>query len=164
MPLTPSPGLRPIAPGDDAFLLELYVSTRDDLVGASAGDEVLAPLLRMQFEARESQYAAAHPAASRDLILVRDEPVGRLTVDRTGEDLVLVDVALLSSERGRGLGGQILAELLREAQQSRRDVSLSVLRSNPAQRLYRRMGFVETGDDDMYLSMRWSASHPGAAR
>ena len=37
---------------------------------------------------------------------------------------------------------------------------LQVLQGNPAMRLYRRMGFVETGADQMYAQMEWNPPQP----
>ena len=51
------------------------------------------------------------------------------------------------------------------ARQSSTKVTLKVLRINPAQHLYRRLGFVQSGEDQTHLHMQWSPHvAPSAAR
>jgi len=76
-------------------------------------------------------------------------------VDRSGDTTVLVDVALLAEHRGRGVGGALMGALLAEAQAACRAVRLHVSRTNPAARLYERLGFVRKGGDEMYAAMEW---------
>lgn len=52
-------------------------------------------------------------------------------------------MALLPDFRGQGIGEPLLRHLLDLAKARWRGVSLSVQRPNPAERLYRRLGFVE---------------------
>jgi ribosomal protein S18 acetylase RimI-like enzyme len=74
---------------------------------------------------------------------------------RRGE-IRLVDIALLPEHRGRGIGGALLRGLLDEGAVSGRRVSMHVERSNPALRLYERLGFERVKDDGIYWLMEWS--------
>lgn len=67
------------------------------------------------------------------------------TDDQTPE----IAIAVVPGERGRGLGTELLRRLIREARKRYPGVSLSVAPSNPAQALYRRLGFriVEIRDE-----------------
>ena len=56
-----------------------------------------------------------------------------------------LSIAVLPEYRGRGVGTALLSRLLSEAAQRFEAVSLSVSESNPAQRLYERLGFVVFG-------------------
>ena len=49
----------------------------------------------------------------------------------------------------------MLGRLIEEASAAGKVVELHVECNNPAQRLYRRVGFVETGDLSPYLRMQW---------
>ncbi len=72
----------------------------------------------------------------------------------TGYGFVALDtpelsVAVRPGWRGRGVGTRLLERLLREADERHDAISLSVSRTNPAVRLYRRLGFevhAEPGD------------------
>lgn len=148
--------LRPETPADDGFLAYLFASTRAAEVASLAGGAaVRETFLRIQSMAQRAGHKAQHPGAERSIVLVDGAPVGRWMVDRSGHTLVLVDVALLPEQRGRGLGAALIRALLAEAARQRRPVGLHVLRSSPAARLYERLGFVRTGGSEIHDAMEW---------
>lgn len=155
--------LRPARAEDEAFLYRLYVSTRADEVAAWGLDpETLGPLLRMQYAGQRGQYAAQFPAADHRIVLLDGRPAGRIYVDRSEERLLLIDVAVLPEHRGQGVGTTLVRSLLEEA--ATRPVDLSVVRTNPARRLYERLGFAVVEQDAIYLRMRHAADpRTGAA-
>jgi ribosomal protein S18 acetylase RimI-like enzyme len=108
----------------------------------------------MQFEAQDTHYRQHYPEASFDVVEDDGEPVGRLYVSRWEEEIRIVDIALLPTARGRGLGSQLLAHLFEESRQSGKAVSIHVEKENPARRLYERLGFREVEDRGVYLLMR----------
>ncbi|MBM2622536.1 GNAT family N-acetyltransferase [Actinoplanes sp. LDG1-06] len=86
------------------------------------------------------------------VIEVDGRRAGRLRVVRTPEQVELAGIQLLPHEQSRGLGTQIITDLMRDAG---RPVVLSVEKDNPrAQALYRRLGFVVTGETEDELRMR----------
>jgi GNAT superfamily N-acetyltransferase len=95
---------------------------------------------------------------ARHAVIVREDgrrrDIGRLSLTRHWRKLFLRDIELVDEERNRGLGGAILAALLVLAREEGRAVELVVLRCNPAQRLYQRLGFRVTLDDGERLTMR----------
>ncbi len=117
----------------------------------------------MQFETQRAAYAAARPNARFETIEQRGRPIGRLVVDRRDDEIHLVDIALLPDSRGRGIGGALIVELCREGARGGRPVRLRVERRNPALGLYRRLGFVEVGDDNVYALMEWAPNTDPAA-
>ncbi len=148
--------LRPARPEDQAFLFDLYAGTRRDEMAAWGLDEaMLAALLKMQFAGQQGTYRTQFPEADHHIILHGEQPIGRLLVDRGGEQIVLVDVALLPEARGAGLGTRLLRQLQEEAAAKGLPLRLKVLLSNPARRLYRRLGFVGLGEDGVYEQMEW---------
>ncbi len=150
--------LRPETPSDEAFLARLFASTRvDEVASLPGGEGMRATFLRLQFLAQRAGHRAQHPDAERSIVLVDGQLAGRLIVDRSGDATVLVDIALLPESRGRGTGGGLLGALLAEARAAGRAVRLHVLRTNPAARLYERLGFLPAGGDEMYAAMEW---HP----
>jgi GNAT superfamily N-acetyltransferase len=134
--------LRPCTPDDVPFLLKLYETTRaDELALAPWSDEDKATFIRMQFDAQDRHYRAAFPNADRSVILVGDEPVGRLYIDRRLDEIRGVDIALLPQWRARGIGTALMHDLLEEAAGTGRPFRLQVQFGNPARRLYVRLGF-----------------------
>ena len=70
---------------------------------------------------------------------------------------VLIDIALLPSQRGNGLGSALLHCLLQLAQQLELPVRIHVEKHNPAMRLYQRLGFVKLEDKGVYDLLQWAA-------
>lgn len=147
----PAPlSLRRVDAESAPFLFELYGSTRGDLPAGGAADDALSKLLRHQFEMREAQYRQRYPNAADDLILLGEERVGRLSVDASGDEIVLIDISFLPAVRNRGLGTTVLQNLVDEAEAQKRAIRLSVARENPATGLYDRFGFEILADDGVY--------------
>ena len=68
-------------------------------------------------------------------------PLGRLVLDRRTDDIRVVDVALMPEEQGQGIGTAVLREVLAEADVAGVPVTLHVVATSPARRLYERLGF-----------------------
>ncbi|RMH20876.1 MAG: N-acetyltransferase [Acidobacteria bacterium] len=149
--------LRPIDDRDLPFLRRLYASTRQqELAPVPWSEEQKEAFLRFQFDAQHAYYQEQFPGAAFDLVLRGEEAIGRLYVDRREEEIRLIDVALLPEHRGRGIGGALMRRLLAEARGAGKKVRIHVEHNNPAQRLYRRLGFRRIEDQGVYHLMEWS--------
>ncbi len=156
--------LRSVRAGDEAFLLRVFASTRErELALVPWDDAAKEAFVRMQFTAQDTDYRRNYPDATFDVVLVDGAPAGRLYVDRREREIGIVDVALLPGFRGRGIGTALLGSVLDEGQRSGRAVQIHVERANPAQRLYRRLGFEFAADGEIYVLMRWTAPAAGPA-
>ncbi len=80
--------------------------------------------------------------------------VGRIGLTRHWRKVFLRDIELMGPERNHGVGTAIITAVLALAHDSNRYVELRVLRCNPAQRLYTRLGFRVIDDDGARLRMR----------
>ncbi len=67
----------------------------------------------------------------------------------------MIDIALLPPWQGQGLGTQLLQGLQQDAAREGGSISMHVEGSNPAQRLYDRLGFRVTGDAGPYKMLEW---------
>ncbi len=146
--------LRTFRPEDQEFLFKLYAATRQQEVSAwgwsSAQQEAF---LRMQFNAQQQSYGMTYAGAEHQIVTFEDNPIGRIMVLRGREAALLVDISLISEYRGRGIGGGLLQNLIERCNQDKVAVRLQVLKTNPAQRLYERLGFRKIGEDDLYFQM-----------
>jgi len=146
--------LRNAVPADEVFLFALYAETRaDEFRSWGLGAQQQEALARMQFDARQRSYAAAFPCAADRIVCVGALPIGRLLTCLQDGKLQLVDVALLGSHRQQGIGANILRQLIEECATGNQVIRLQVLLGNPAQEIYRRLGFAEIGRDGMYIQM-----------
>jgi len=132
---------RPVSPADDALLMSLFADARPELF-------LLDPLVRdrvvdLQLRAQRREYAVAHPQATHDILVVDGVDVGQLVLAQTPNEVRIVDLSVLSSHRGRGIGSSVLREVIDEADRRGRRVQLSVWSDNTAARhLYASLGFV----------------------
>ena len=148
--------LRPIRQEDQPFLVAVYASTREqELVALPWADAQKAAFLQMQFDAQHAQYQEYYAGATFDVILVENTPAGRLYVMRAGEEIRIVDIALLPDYCNRGIGTTLLRGLQSEAAATGKPLRIHVERFNPALGLYQRLGFREIADRGIYQFMEW---------
>jgi ribosomal protein S18 acetylase RimI-like enzyme len=150
---------RPIADADLPFLARLYASTRlQELSVTPWSDAQKAAFLQQQFDAQHAHYQT-HFTGSDFLVIVQGgDEIGRLYLARWSAEHRVVDIALLPSHRGRGLGAALLRDLLDEAAAAGKAVTIHVEKLNPAMSLYHRLGFITAGEEGAYDLMRWQPS------
>jgi ribosomal protein S18 acetylase RimI-like enzyme len=96
-----------------------------------------------------------------EVVMHDGRDIGCLRVDERPDDLCLDYIAILPSDQGRGFGTQLVIDVLQRATARQLRVRLSVLKSNPARRLYLRLGFHVTGEDVHRFHMEYSPGRPG---
>ena len=74
-----------------------------------------------------------------------------------------MDIALLKSFRGRGVGARLLTDLQAEAAAAGKALRIHVERFNPALSLYARLGFRLIEDRGVYLFLEWSPDAASSA-
>ena len=148
---------RSICDDDHQALLRIYASTRArELAQFPWSDAEKEAFLRMQFRAQHAHYQLQFPTASFELILLDEQIVGRLYVDRSRQEIRLIDIALLPEYRSLGTGTAILRDLMAEARATEKPLMLDVEHNNPARRLYLRLGFQQIGEAWPYYHMALS--------
>jgi len=156
--MNPEISFRPIEDSDLEFLYEVYADFRaEELSIVDWTDQQKEEFLRMQFRAQHEFYSQNYSDAEFEIILVDGEPMGRLYVERREDEHRIMDIAIFTSQRGRGIGGKIMRDLLDEAAGVGKPVTIHVLKQNRALNLYYRLGFREIGSTDVYLLMEWKA-------
>lgn len=149
--------LRPIRADDMPFMRALYASTREqELAPLPWPPEAKQQFLDQQFEFQHRHYQAEFAGAEFLLMLDGSEPIGRLYLDRTTNTWNVIDIALIASRRGRGIGSALITELLVEASGCASAVELHVESFNPARRLYERFGFCMIENRGIYDLLRWT--------
>ena len=150
--------LRPFSANDQDFLYRLYASTRlAEIAPFGWNPAQQEAFLRMQFNAQQRWYEMAYEGADHHLIMVDAQPAGRILVHRGSSAHVLVDIALLEEYRNRGIGTQVLQQLIASTAQQGVPLRLQVIKSNPALHLYERLGFIKTGEEGMHFQMEKQA-------
>lgn len=143
---------RPITDADLDFLFEVFCSAQGEKFAAlDLHPEQLEQLLRTQFEAQRRSYLSQFPDADFDLVLIDGVLAGNLYAQRGPGEFVLIDITLLPQHRNSGAGGELIRQLIAEANTAGKPLSAHVAKDNPAWHLWQRLGFQIVGDDGVYL-------------
>ena len=110
--------------------------------------------LQEQFETQERQYRTNYPTARFDVIEYAGEPIGRLYVHESIDDIRIMEVGLLAQWRNRGIGRILLSELIGVSEAKELPLSLHVESTNPARRVYLRLGFEAIEERGVHVYMR----------
>ncbi|QEI07544.1 GNAT family N-acetyltransferase [Pigmentiphaga aceris] len=136
--------LRPATPADEDFLLWLRKQTMTEhlsRVGLSLDDKHHRQRLL-------AKYSDAH------VVCVGDEDVGLCKAYRSETAWVLMQIQMAPAWQGRGLGAKVIQALIAQARKDGLPVTLSVLKGNPAKRLYERLGFVVFAETEHEFELR----------
>jgi ribosomal protein S18 acetylase RimI-like enzyme len=152
--------LRPESEADLPFLRRLYVSTRwEELaIVTQWSDAEKVAFLESQFGFQRHHYLTYYAATDCAILEQDGVPAGRLYIDRQDKTLLVVDISLLPDWRRRGIGTALLQAVIAEARAAGKTATISVEKFNPAQRLYRRLGFREVGDEGVHWVMECPAA------
>lgn len=140
---------------DIPFLRTLYISMRWDELAILIdwSDEQKVAFLESQFDYQRRHYRNAYWDAEFNVVQLDGQDVGRLYLHRGIKDLRIVDVGVLPAFRNQGVGTQLLKGVLAEGDATDKTVSIHVEVFNPAQHLYRRLGFRDVHQDGPYIYM-----------
>lgn len=156
--------LRPVSPLDDEFLLAVYTSTRaDELAQIDWEEGQKENFVRWQFDLQRTEYEARYPDARYQVILVNQEPAGRIWIGEDETQIRLLDIGLLTQFQNLGVGTILLKELIAEAVTKNKPLRHMVfVLNNNAHRFYERLGFVTIEDLGGYKHMEWRGNSESA--
>ena len=149
--------VRDEATGDDAYLLELYGQVRAPELERVPdwNDAQKAHFVAQQFHAQRRHYRTRIEGCLFMVIEHHGSPVGRLYLQERETSWQIVDIALDVERRGAGVGGAVISHVRDMANRMGKGVGLFVEHDNPAQRLYRRLGFETVRDAGVYAELEW---------
>jgi len=141
---------------DEPFLFQVYASTRaEELALTNWDDATRQDFLTMQFQAMRRGYRDMFPAGEFSVIEVSGQPVGRMVLNRSAQEIRVVDIALLPPHRNRGIGTILIRRVCSEATTAGLVVRLSVLKNSGAVRWYERLNFRKIGESALHEEMEW---------
>jgi ribosomal protein S18 acetylase RimI-like enzyme len=157
--------VRPVSASDDDFLLSVYASTRaDELAQTEWAKGQMDMFLRWQFELQRREYNARFPHAAYSVILVDQNPAGRIWVGEDQEQVRLLDIALLPEFQNRGAGTTLLRRLIDYSMEHGKVMRHMVfVLNNDADRFYERLGFTLIDDLGAYKHMEWRPTAAGSS-
>jgi ribosomal protein S18 acetylase RimI-like enzyme len=140
--------LRPVSDADADWLWALKQATMQAYVEQTWGrwDET------EQAERFRQSFLPEHV----QIIVVEGREMGLLHVERSPEEIFLVNLQIAPEFQRRGLGTEVMHALMAEARNRGVPLRLQVLKVNPARRLYERLGFTVTGETATHWLMCWA--------
>ncbi len=149
--------LRAATPHDVEFLWSLHRDTMRAYVESIWG--------WVESEQRERFLKHFEPP-HRCIVELEGKPIGLWHVEWHTDHVFLASVEILPAHQSHGVGSGLIRDLLEQARERRLPVRLRVLLGNPAEHLYKRLGFFESGRSETHVHMVWpvrSAAQRGAA-
>ena len=142
---------RPALKSDLEFLLDLRIQTMNAHLTASSlpvSDEAHLQRIDYQFE---------HAL----IIEIDKRAIGLLKIERQQDNIELIQIQIAASYQGNGIGRRILNDLIEEAIESEKTITLSVLKTNKAKNLYSDVGFKIVGETEsaylmLFENCNWS--------
>jgi GNAT superfamily N-acetyltransferase len=136
--------LRPARPDDFDFCARLYFSGMAETIRE----------LKLDMAAQTANLRERWDAAEVEIIMSDGADIGWLQKSIQGDALYLEQIFIDAASQNRGIGTGIINRLIDKAKQDGRPVTLGVVKINPALRLYERLGFRVTHQDDRKFYMR----------
>ena len=147
--------LRPVRETDEGFLIELYKSSRgEDLRGLGWSEDRISEFLEMQYEAQRN-LQGNHDRVSDQVVLMNGNPIGRLSIETSADEIRCNDLALLPDYRNQGVGTLLIQRLQEQARSASIRLHLQVIRFNRAVNLLERLGFRRTSETGTHFQMEW---------
>ncbi len=123
---------RPAVGADLKWLWELKCATMREYVAAVYG---------WDHEAQREMFEQKFDPSHIRIIQVDGRDVGMLEFEEREADFFLSRIEILPASQKGGIGSAVISAVVAEAHEKKKTVRLQVLRSNPARRLYERLGF-----------------------
>jgi len=146
--------LRPATDADISFLLELRRQTMTEHQLASGAES----------SERERQERVLYRFECAQIIEQGTSPIGTLKLTKDGVDWHLVQIQITPALQSQGIATQLIERVIVDARAAGARLRLNVLHTNPARRLYERLGFRVTGEGAHDFEMRhFDAASSGEA-
>lgn len=89
------------------------------------------------------------------LILSNNNEIGFLQLKITQSHICIIEIHLIESFQGQGIGSSIIKGVIEQARNSKKNVSLGCFKDNiRAKNLYLRMGFSITGETESHYEFK----------
>ncbi|MGL5168907.1 MAG: GNAT family N-acetyltransferase [Afipia sp.] len=136
--------LRPACAEDFAFCARLYFSAMKNIIRE----------LQLDVTKQEENLRHLWDVAQVRIITTDDVDAGWMQSEAREDGLYLEQIFVDAPFRRRGIGTSVINGLITQANHTNKPVTLAVVRSNPALKLYERMGFRIADEDDRKFYMR----------
>lgn len=149
--------LCPLKPSHIDFLLQLFKECRPDLAMIGGiNEKQIEGIIFQQFAIEQEQLMKMYPDAEFNIVMLNEEPIGRLYIYHGKLSDHIVEIGLLESYRGLGIGKKIMTTAIKNALRKGKDVSLQVTWFNKgAYTFYEKLGFKPIENNGVFWEMRY---------
>lgn len=109
------------------------------------------PLWGWKTDFQDSRYEKLWLPANLKIVRLDNRDIGYIEVTKSGEVVKLVNIFVIEELRGKGIGGLVVSDFIREHKDTAPKLTLNVLWNNPAKHLYERLGFTFVAREDQIL-------------
>lgn len=162
------PRLTPVLPSDEPVLFDIYISARaEELKFVPWTDQQKKSFLESQFHIQSQYYFSKYPNASYNLIILDNQPVGRLYSAALADEIRIIDLTILPEFRRQGIGTKLISALLETGKTTGKPVRIYLETNNSSATLFSRLGFTPVSDDGVYClwerySVNTNQTHTGS--
>jgi GNAT superfamily N-acetyltransferase len=139
--------LRPGTAADYGFALRLYLSTMKPYTEE---------LMVWDEHKQIASFARQWKLEDVQIICLDGQAAGWLQALETPSEIILQQFFVAPDRQRMGIGAEVLTRLLDRWKPSGKPILLTVLKNNPARRLYERFGFSVFGEEGVKFQMRLS--------
>jgi ribosomal protein S18 acetylase RimI-like enzyme len=132
-------------PADEAFARDTHHQALHDVVVAQFGawDVLL----------QDGFFQRGWEARPNNILLYDDTPCGYVTIEEASDHIYVHELVIHPDFQGKKIGTNLLEELFKKSTFEKIPVRLQVLHKNKAQHLYKRLGFVQSGQTETHFLM-----------
>jgi len=138
------PALRPGRPEDFRYCARLYFEGMDNIIKG----------LNLNMDFQVATFRQRWDVGQVRIITLDGTDIGWLQSFAKDDALFVGQLFVDVAWRRRGIGTKVIKGLIKEAERASRAVTLGVVKTNPALRLYERLGFRTTHEDERKFYMR----------
>lgn len=140
--------LRPARPQDFEYCANLYFAEMERTIDA----------LKLDRAAHEAGFLERWNVAQVRIITRDGADIGWLQSMMRDDALILAQLFVAPAHQRQGIGTEVMTLLIAEAARAGQAMTLGVVKTNPALRLYQRLGFRTTHEDERKFYMRREAT------
>lgn len=107
-------------------------------------------------EKHRRHFSACWERGHIQIIETSGSPVGMLQLFESCDEIEIGEIQILSVCQGQGLGAKILSDIIKQAQETSKNIILSTgLKNFGALKLYEKLGFKETQQSETHVHMMY---------
>jgi ribosomal protein S18 acetylase RimI-like enzyme len=102
---------------------------------------------------QHQRFVESFALPTHHIVELSGRPVGCLAVEEHPDHVFLARLFLLPEVQGRGIGTRLTRTVCESAHRRGLPVALTILKVNPARRLYERLGFAVVSENETHFKM-----------